>query len=190
LTVKGSSIIDIDVQSAGKDELKFSAVITLDNLEVKGVSPVADITRIQGVITCTQDSFVSDKLSAMISKQAAIITFKGGYDKNSVTIEQCQLNYGQTGFSLSGKVNDLQNPQISAAVKGSLDLSDIPKLLAAITLPQLGGICSVNVAAQGALNDISALSVKAKAEIPAGNVDAIRFSDVKSELELKQGTAY
>ncbi len=190
LTVKGSSVVNLDLQSADKESVFFNALISLENLEIRGLSPVSDITRIQGDISCSQDSFSGEKLSAVIGNQTAIVSFKGGYDKNSVTLEQGRLNYGKTNFSLNGKVNNLQNPRIDAIVQGSLDLSDVPKLLSGLPLPQLSGICAINASAQGVLNDIGALGAKLKAEIPAGSADAIKFSDVKAECELKQGAVY
>jgi uncharacterized protein involved in outer membrane biogenesis len=190
LIIKGSTSIDLDVRAAGKDSLAYTASINLESLEVRGLGAVADITKIEGTIICTQSSFASEHISAVIGKQTMTIVFKGIYDKTLARLEQCSATYGKTALAMNGIVTDFQHPRIDAAVSGTIALADVSGLLVGISIPQLGGECVITAKAAGILTDISALSGTAQAEIAHGSVGTIQFSDLRAAVELKEGTAY
>lgn len=187
LMIKGSSLVDVDLQAAGADELDFKATITLDNLKISGIQGIVDITKISGKIICTQETFFSDQLAANIGGQVLTIVLKGTYDKDSVQLETFGFDYGRTRLSTQGKIYDYNNPQLELTATANIDLKDIEKVLKGSTLPPLSGECSINAKANGAINNLETLTADMTANMPGGSVDKIKFSNLKAQVTLKQG---
>ncbi|MBU4304552.1 MAG: AsmA-like C-terminal region-containing protein [Candidatus Omnitrophica bacterium] len=190
LTVKGSSNVEVDILTDKKEKLNFTARAMLDNLEVLGLGVITDINRISGTIVCTQDSFSSEKISAFIGAQELAVIFAGTYDTKSVQLKQFSAVYGKTSLVAHGQISDMQSLQMDAVAEAALDLPDVGKIVSAIPLPALSGVCNIKAALQGPLTNLETLTANAQLSMSAAGVDKIKFSDFKANAELKEGTVY
>ncbi|MBI4845665.1 MAG: AsmA family protein [Candidatus Omnitrophica bacterium] len=190
IRVNGSSTVNVDVQTQGKEKVNFTAVLELDNFAINGLAPVADITQIRGKIICTQDSFSSEKLQALISGQTLDININGKYSQADMLLENFSLKYVNTKLSAEGKVFEFENPQVDLKLNGVIGLADIAKIICGIPLPSISGECVIRADALGKISDLAVLKAFLKADIANGAVDKIKFSDFSAEVNLKGGVVH
>lgn len=188
LAVNGNVIVDFDLEVSGKDPV-FKADIRLDDLQVKGISSIADIVKINGNIICDQETFKSVELNAYLSEQQLNLFFEGKYTKNDIDISNFKLNFGKTYLELKAKIENFAKLNLETAATGSIDLADIAKVLAIDSLPALQGLCSITADASGPVTELNLLKAKVQAEIKQGSVDKIKFSDLKAEINFSQSAA-
>ncbi len=186
LEVKGSTVVDLDAQVKGKEKLSFQATVILEGLEIRGITPLSDITQIKGKIICTQGSISISQLSALINKQKMDIVLESVYDEKSITLEKLVINYGKTKICARGQMLDFNNPQLDVTADGSINLKDVEKILSGRSLPALGGDCRFLAQAKGAALDLDTIKAQVKVDLPQGSIDKIRFSQLNALILLEK----
>jgi len=187
LEVTGGSVIDLNVKGNIKEKPSLEAVLELDNFKVKGISPVSDITRMDGKIIVSQDTFSSSNLGAQIGKQKLDLALSGKYNQNNLNLEKLKIIYGQTQIIVSVQVTDFDNPKLKVSSNGALDLEDISKLVSGFTLPKLGGICNFKAAVNGNPIDLKTLSADLNITSTQLSVDKIKVDNIDASVALKNG---
>lgn len=185
----GNSIIDASVQLKAKNELNYAGTMTLDNMQINGVAPVAEITNINGNISFTQDYFASPNLNALINKQNLNINFEGIYNQSSLTLKSLNLVYGKTNISCRGQIFEFNKPGLNFSADGSLSLEDIKRILSGLPLPVLSGEGKFSAAVEGGLVDIKTIKAQAKLELAQGSFDKIKIAQTLAMISVENGIA-
>ncbi|MFH1407237.1 MAG: AsmA-like C-terminal region-containing protein [Candidatus Omnitrophota bacterium] len=190
LEIRGNAMVDLDLQGMSGTKPIFKAVLNLNNFQVSGIAPLADIKNLNGEIICTQNSLSTNKLGVLINKEKMDIGLEGTYSEKDLNLTKIDLVYGKTHIQSSAEVRNFTDPEFKVNATGSLSLEDIGKLLIGITLPKLTGDCKLQAQAGGQISDLNSLIANAKVNLAQGSVDKIRFSNVDLSLTLEQGIAY
>ncbi len=187
IKVRGGSVADIDLRYVNGN-LGFVTTVLLNNVELLGLPAVADVTGMNGKITCTDKSFNSAGIKARAGGKDILLKFSGKYDKKQAELENLDLTYGKSDVSISGKVDDFVRLQANAHAQGVLKLEDLKSLLGKLTLPDLSGDCQIDADLGGVFSDLAGIKGKVTLQIAKGSVNKIKFSDVKAEANLEKGT--
>ncbi|MCG2711823.1 MAG: AsmA-like C-terminal region-containing protein [Candidatus Omnitrophica bacterium] len=187
LEARGGCAIDLDINIKAKEEMAFSAIAELNDINVMGIKETGEITKIQGRIICSQSSFESENISATIGAQILKVQIAGDYDKKDVIINKFNINYIDTNLSIKGKVSGLANPQIDFSLEGLIKLKDIAGMLSGIPLPALVGDCKITAECKGAPVTLKTLSADAKILLNKALVDKIKVANLKTDIKLENG---
>jgi len=189
LKVTGGSIIDLNIKGNIKKKPSLEAVLELDNLKVKGLAPVSDITHMGGKVIFSQDAFSSTDLGAQIGKQKLDLVLSGKYDQNNLNLEKLEIIYGKTHIVVSVQVTDFNNPEIKLTSDGALNLTDIAKIASGVTLPKLEGVCKLKAEVSGNPVDLKTLSANLNVTSTQLSVDKIKVDNIDATVALKNGIA-
>ncbi len=187
LEARGSCVIDLDVNIKAKEDIDFSAVIALEDINVKGIKAVSDITKIKGKIVCSQSNFSSENISATIGGQILNLVINGDYDKKDIFIRNFNIEYADTELSIKGKVSDLANPKIDFTLEGRIKLKDVDGIISGISLPALAGDCKVTAECKGRPAGLDTLIADAKIQLSNASVDKIKLENLKADIKLENG---
>ncbi|MFH1093745.1 MAG: AsmA family protein [Candidatus Omnitrophota bacterium] len=187
LKAQGDCAIDLDINIQAKEEIVFSAIMDLKDINVKGIKETGEISRIQGRIICSQNSFSSENVSATIGAKILNVRIAGDYDKQDINIRNFNIDYVDTNLSMKGKISDLQNPNIDFTIEGLIKLKDIPDILSGIPLPALRGDCKVTAECKGQPAALEKLNTVAKITFSNTSVDKIKIANLKVDINLKKG---
>ncbi len=187
LEAQGGGKIDIDINIKGKDDVKFSAVVDLADISVKGIKETGEITNIKGRIICSQRDFASENITATIGAQILNIFVKGDYDKKDINIRKFNIDYMKTNLSIKGTVSDFEKPNIALTFDGLIKLENIPDLLSGVQLPALAGDCKITAECKGAMAVINNLIADAKIELNNVAVEKIKVTGLKADIKLRNG---
>ena len=187
IEARGGCVIDLDINIKAKQDMAFSAVAELEDINVKGIKETGEITKIQGRIICSQSSFSSENISAAIGGQILNARIAGDYDKKDIIIKNFDIDYVDTNLSIKGRVSNLENPNIDFTLEGLIKLKDIAGIFSGIPLPALAGDCEVTAECKGAPAGIDTLSADAKILLSKASVDKIKIANLKADIKLENG---
>ncbi len=187
LEAQGGCAIDLDLNIKAKQDMVFSAIVELKDTSVKGIKETGEITKINGRIVCSQSSFSSENISAIISGQTLNVFINGDYDKKDIIIENFNIEYVDTHLSIKGKVSDLENPNIDFTLEGLIKLKDVAGILSGIPLPVLAGDCEVTAECKGKPAGIDTLSANAEILLNKASVDRIKIANLEADIKLENG---
>ena len=187
LEARGGCKVDLDINIKSKEDVAFSAIIDLKDINVKGIKETGEITKIKGRIIASESSFESENISATIGGQVLNVLTKGDYDKQDINIKSFKIDYLDTNLSMKGQISDFKNPIINFNIEGLIKLKDIPGILSGIPLPALLGDCKVTAECKGQPNALEKLKADAKITLSNAAIDKIKIANLKADIKLEKG---
>ena len=184
IMAKGSMTADLDLSVAENTRPVFLGKIKLDDIQLSGMANVSDVGQLNGLLLFSDKDFRSEELTAVISGQKLNLELNGNYAATDFTLENLEMNYGNTVLKNKADVSDFNDPLINSSLSGQIDLADIEKILDIKDMPKLSGVCQVGSEIQGPLKRINDIKAELSLDMPECAVDKIKISNLKAKAVM------